>query len=543
MGSMQEDFDGIFSHMQQYKIIVCKACAFAVVPQQIDRHLREHHPQVDKEKRSRIAATGMALEAVAHKKEDVEYPQASEEPVEGLEVFKDGLQCMGQKDGNPCRYVCRTAFGIQKHCRLEHGWVNERGRGGNVQKKGKQALNRMWEGKQWCQRFFEYRQWQRYFVVSRGTPDERDEQVEGEGKDQETIDADAGLREVLREGRVKAEEARQRQTVDGRFKRYVADPWLEFTGWHRHLQGFQWDDLLGFVEWTARERAQGQSKRGRKVVWVGEEDEGEEELTRACRGTRSVVRKAFEVCKPGITGRAILEYVNRKEAAGDQSMKAFDGSRKPRSIKKYTDVWLKILRYIWRTAAKENRPKYTLTDRQRGCLSELHAATREEIEAEEGWGEKQGNKRKELHEATEGACLRFWLAMFDHELQDDEYESGIISGLAVSGMSQNGGRKWRSALLYTPDLSGVVTVLRALVVYSARERRQDDIAERMSQGLKLEEAEKATSSVLQNVKASVHDFMTLTAYGGRATPLNHIMQQRTYGRRIRESTKASTRVA
>jgi hypothetical protein len=61
MGSMREDFDGIFRHMQQYKIIVCKTCAFAVVTQQIDRHLREHHPQVDKAKRSRIAATGIAL--------------------------------------------------------------------------------------------------------------------------------------------------------------------------------------------------------------------------------------------------------------------------------------------------------------------------------------------------------------------------------------------------------------------------------------------------------------------------------------------------
>jgi len=63
-------------------------------------------------------------------------------------------------------------------------------------------------------------------------------------------------------------------------------------------------------------------------------------------------------------------------------------------------------------------------------------------------------------------------------------------------MSQNGSRKWRSALLYTPDLLGMVIVLRALVVYSARERRQDDIVERMSQGLKREEAEKAISSVL-----------------------------------------------
>ena len=73
MGSIREDFDGIFQHMQRYKIIVCKTCAFAVVPQQIDRHLREHHPQVDKEKRSRIVAIGIVLEIVAYNKEDVEY--------------------------------------------------------------------------------------------------------------------------------------------------------------------------------------------------------------------------------------------------------------------------------------------------------------------------------------------------------------------------------------------------------------------------------------------------------------------------------------
>ena len=42
-----------------------------------------------------------------------------------------------------------------------------------------------------------------------------------------------------------------------------------------------------------------------------------------------------------------------------------------------------------------------------------------------------------------------------------------MSGLAVSGMSQGGGRKWKTALLYTPDLLGIVTALRALVVYSA----------------------------------------------------------------------------
>ena len=53
------------------------------------------------------------------------------------------------------------------------------------------------------------------------------------------------------------------------------------------------------------------------------------------RGTRSVVRKAFEVCRPRTMGRAILEYVNGEEAVGDQRITPFDGSRKPISIKNY----------------------------------------------------------------------------------------------------------------------------------------------------------------------------------------------------------------
>ena len=97
MGSVQEDFDGIFQHIQKYKIIVCERCAFAVVPQQIDRHLREHHPRIDKQNRSRIVERVRTLEAVAHNKEDVEYPQVGEEPVEGLEVFKDGCSVWDNK--------------------------------------------------------------------------------------------------------------------------------------------------------------------------------------------------------------------------------------------------------------------------------------------------------------------------------------------------------------------------------------------------------------------------------------------------------------
>jgi len=56
--------------------------------------------------------------------------------------------------------------------------------------------------------------------------------------------------------------------------------------------------------------------------------------------------------------------------------------------------------------------------------------------------------------------------MFDHKLGGSEFESAIISGLAVIGLdSDNQG--WIPAENYTLKLSAIVTVTRALVVYIA----------------------------------------------------------------------------
>jgi hypothetical protein len=68
--------------------------------------------------------------------------------------------------------------------------------------------------------------------------------------------------------------------------------------------------------------------------------------------------------------------------------------------------------------------------------------------------------------AAEEASLAFWIAIFDHELKDREFESGIISVAAILGLEvERGG--WRSALSYTPILSAIITTLQALVVYQA----------------------------------------------------------------------------
>jgi hypothetical protein len=72
--------------------------------------------------------------------------------------------------------------------------------------------------------------------------------------------------------------------------------------------------------------------------------------------------------------------------------------------------------------------------------------------------------KKAAAAAAEEASLAFWIAMFDHELKDREFESSIISTAAILGLEvEKGG--WRSALSYTPMLSAIITTLQALVVY------------------------------------------------------------------------------
>lgn len=54
--------------------------------------------------------------------------------------------------------------------------------------------------------------------------------------------------------------------------------------------------------------------------------------------------------------------------------------------------------------------------------------------------------KADRRQAIEDACSSFWISMFEHELRDDEFESGVISELAVLGIDTQSG-SWKSALI------------------------------------------------------------------------------------------------
>jgi superfamily II DNA helicase RecQ len=512
---MMEPFNRIFQHLREFRIIQCKTCAYAVVPDQMNGHLRDHHKEISASTRQQIVDVVKGMDGVARQQEDVVYPPATATAIQGFPLYDDGFRCQGE-DGEQgqCEYICRTPRGIQQHCRDIHQWVNDRGRGGNVRKKNRQRSNEMWEEHVSCQRFFRVSQWSRYFQVAKQAErSEEQESIISRG----TKILNLRLREI--------EEHERRKEVEADSHRYVANPWLKRAGWAQHLHRFDHEQLVMLIE------------PAQKVSGEGEGDEVEDGLWEACQVTRRLIHKAHRICQPQHVGLAALEYVNRRETGQKSNEKPLYADQMKKTIKKYSGHWVKVLCYIWRTYQRSHRPTYVLTSRQsRGInlMKQVIQDCRDPGSDKDGESQPRPDARTRKQQIEE-ACLEFWLSLLDHPLKDREYDSALVSGLAVLGVETEGG-EWKSALNFTPILSAFVTVARMLVVYQASQQRKEKVQYLRQQGCGEQEAKEEAPSHVALVRDMVHRFMTLTEYGGEPTPVNWMLRLRTYGLTIRFNT-------
>jgi len=254
------------------------------------------------------------------------------------------------------------------------------------------------------------------------------------------------------------------KVINGPGSRYEANPWLEMTGWVEHLAGIKKRKVTKVIQPTememtdeervvvgnlrrVRERRQNRSHlmieeqededemEGRKQdeefgnlddEEVEERDEG---LYEASVTIGHLIREAFGICEQKKIGNAVLEYIDRPEFGGRKDWRPFYAKQKVVTIKKYTEVWVKILRYIWRTADVEEgeRPRYRFTDKQREMFEEWRELARDAL------------TNKEWKEAMIDRACQFWLAMFDQHIHSDHHKSGVLSGVAVLGLNTEEG--------------------------------------------------------------------------------------------------------
>ena len=81
------DFEGLFRHLPEHHVVICKKCRFAPILNQIRRHLKDHHPQIPVKRRREVALAVQSVPDVAHRTQDVVYPRSRHGPVDDLTVL------------------------------------------------------------------------------------------------------------------------------------------------------------------------------------------------------------------------------------------------------------------------------------------------------------------------------------------------------------------------------------------------------------------------------------------------------------------------
>jgi hypothetical protein len=182
-------------------------------------------------------------------------------------------------------------------------------------------------------------------------------------------------------------------------------------------------------------------------------------------------------------------YINRREFSNSTNEKLFNAQQTKNTIIKYSNVWIEIIAYIWRThempvvtpynddedEREGRRLLYYISGKQYSCIERIRMIVgRDE---EENWFDELDSEDsddderldEQQQEVLEGYVLQFMLSLLDYVLGDNEYTSALISSIAVLGISAESG--WLNLLLYTLKQSAVISISRMLVLYRSTQLR------------------------------------------------------------------------
>ena len=507
-----------FVHFPSQRVVVCSQCKHAVLPSNINTHLRnEDKHNMPQEDRTRIVEQVQAIGGLITDRVELNQlvlPLASSPPIPELQPPRtNGMQCQLQDEAQrPCRFIICNEDEIRKHCRKKHGWENkQKGR-----PKAGTEQDFPWRAGVHCQHFFVRGPGAQFFEVQAV----ESSTVVPSGD----VDLDVAKAE-LKQAIQQAEEEARRQITEPEEAR-EPNPWLRRVGWVEHLGAFDRTEL-------------------RALVAPVKDDEPE--LDVLCRAFDWLIQDAQHHCIRGVVGLEALFEANRKEVDKDVRM-PFDSWMDITTVKSYTGVYKQLLCYIFRSKdiELEKRPAYECTTRQQIAINDVWTIIEDFIEWKEEQGdeerEKEGHSNEEIQwmSRIQREVLRLWIALLNQPLHDDEYKSVLISGLAILGMREDDG--WLDAEDYTPKYSAVIKLARLMVVQEAYERRREAIAQYQERGLSPEAARAKANSHYEFTRSMVRSFMTMAHDGKDPKPMQWLYRSRSYGFKIRYTTTAEGKI-
>jgi hypothetical protein len=249
--------------------------------------------------------------------------------------------------------------------------------------------------------------------------------------------------------------------------------------------------------------------------------DGELELQYAVKSLERLVEKARQTVLQKKVSTFTLHRV-QKFHSGEDSHKPFHVNLGSDTIERYQRVWIKLLIYVLRTADSSETSLYQFTQHQQTRLDNLllaiNQATQynpEELEEEE---------LKAINQKVDESCLQLCIALLDHRLDHDEYESAIVSYLAIAALQHIPGNdttqyKFKDASEYTNVLSGFIKIAQMLTVqYCLEEEKSGEV--------------ESCRELLEQVHTR---FLVVST----ATPMDWALRLRLYGRAIGRKTTAA----
>jgi uncharacterized C2H2 Zn-finger protein len=157
----------LFSRLQEYGLIVCKSCKYAIWPPEVDSHLSDPHHRIEKKQRQCIQLEVQSWQGLVTSEDELKLPEQLDEAIPELALYQ-GFLCRVEPD--VCQEVFQSKEMLRKHWQRKHDWTVTKGSrsGRRTKEQQENAQQRFHEAQQevQCQRFFVTRYGSHYIRVA-----------------------------------------------------------------------------------------------------------------------------------------------------------------------------------------------------------------------------------------------------------------------------------------------------------------------------------------------------------------------------------------
>lgn len=492
-----------------YRVLICISCKYALVQNTVASHLRSAHKgqltPSDMKDCLKIVG-GMCLEPPELVQGIVVPP--SSPPIPHLALFFDGIMCR-LCESQP--YVCRNERKMKRHLKESHAWTSgeKGGRPSKVSQAASAALvtsfSKVTSSPVACQTFHRSNFF-RYFVVKPVEDVKPASTVVSFGGDA------ANSNSLSLEEQVTLQLAQKLSATEpslpGHNRHYTqVSPWLDVTQWTRYTQGHDLCQAACLIRLPDSYRPAGSTST--KTV-----DPADHHLPVILESFDRIIEQARVSLQEDRVNvfdqHRVNGFLHRRSAHRPLLHKLKDGT-----YRTYKKVWKQLLCFLYRLVWQEQQPSLhcCLTAAQTVALSNVVERGAEVIQQREDGDIGQESAAAQII-ALDEATLLLCIALLDHALHKDIYDSIIVGFLAVPGIRKDG--CFSEATAYTSYLSAFIKMAQLLVI------------QRSVLAVELDEVDYV---------ADILDVMQdrFMVYGTRS-PMNWVQKLRTYGKKIQDTT-------